>query len=83
VGRNTMRGPGVVNLDLGLFRTFDLTQHFKLQFRAEAFNVSNTPHFNNPNGNVNSSNFGKVTSTNANEALGRSREFRFGLRLSF
>lgn len=86
VGRNTMRGPGVVNLDLSLYRTFRLTEKFNLQFRAEAFNLSNTPHFSNPNGNVNSSNFGKVTSTDsgfANFAGGRSREFRFGLRLGF
>jgi hypothetical protein len=86
VGRNTMRGPGVVNLDASLFRTFKLTERFQLQFRAEAFNVSNTPHFANPNGNVNSSNFGKVLSTQSGtgrDAFGRSREFRFGLRLSF
>jgi hypothetical protein len=83
VGRNTMRGPGVANLDLSLFRTFKLAEPFNLQFRAEAFNVTNTPHFNNPNGNVNSSNFGKVLSTQTAYALGRSREFRFGLRLSF
>ncbi len=48
VGRNTMRGPGVVNLDLSLFRTFKLTEQFQLQFRAEAFNVTNTPHFGHP-----------------------------------
>jgi hypothetical protein len=83
VGRNTMRGPGVVNLDLSLFRTFTLTDQFKLQFRAEAFNATNTPHFANPNGSVNSSNFGKVLATQTAYALGRSREFRFGLRLSF
>jgi hypothetical protein len=83
VGRNTMRGPGVVNLDLSLFRTFTLTKQFHLQFRAEAFNVSNTPHFANPNGNVNSSNFGKVLATQSADALGRSRELRFGLRLNF
>jgi hypothetical protein len=83
VGRNTMRGPGVVNLDASLFRTFRLTPKFDLQFRAEAFNVSNTPHFANPNGNVNSSNFGKVLATQTADALGRSREFRFGLRLGF
>ncbi len=83
VGRNTMRGPGVVNLDASLFRVFKLTPRFQLQFRAEAFNVSNTPHFANPNGNVNSSNFGKITATQTAYALGRSREFRFGLRLGF
>ena len=86
VGRNTMRGPGVVNMDSSLFRTFKLTEKFNLQFRAEAFNLSNTPAFANPNGNVNSSNFGKILSTRSGTsrtALGRSREFRFGLRLGF
>jgi hypothetical protein len=78
VGRNTMRGPGVVNMDVSLFRSFRLTEKLDMQFRAETFNVSNTPHFANPNGNVNSSNFGKVLSV-ANDP----RSFRFGLRLSF
>src|SRR4029453_9455250 len=63
VGRNTMRGPGQQNLDLGLFRTFNLPGTADLQFRLEAFNVTNTPHFSNPNGNVNSSNFGRILST--------------------
>ncbi len=86
VGRNTMRGPGVVNMDMSLFRTFKLTEKFNLQFRAEAFNLSNTPAFANPNANRNDRDFGKVLSTRsgtARTALGRSREFRFGLRLSF
>jgi hypothetical protein len=83
VGRNTMRGPGQVNLDLGLFRVFKITQTVDLQFRAEAFNATNTPHFSQPNGSVNSSNFGKILSTDRNWAMGRSRQFRFGFRLSF
>jgi hypothetical protein len=83
VGRNTMRGPGVVNLDASLFRTFKITGRADLQFRAEAFNVTNTPHFANPNGNVNSANFGKVLATQTADALGQSRAFRFGLRLGF
>ncbi len=83
VGRNTMRGPGVVNLDMSLFRTFKLTEQFRLQFRVDAANVSNTPHFANPNGNINSSNFGRVLATDSAYAVGRSREFRFGLRLTF
>jgi hypothetical protein len=83
VGRNTMRGPGLANLDLSLFRTFKLTPQYNLQFRIESFNATNTPHFANPNGNVNSSNFGKVLATQTANAVGRSREFRFGLRFSF
>ena len=84
VGRNTMRGPGVVNTDLSLFRTFKLTEKFNLQFRGESFNLSNTPHFANPNGNANSSSFGRITATqSAADAVGRSREMRFGLRLGF
>jgi hypothetical protein len=83
VGRNTMRGPGVVNLDASLFRTFKITGRADLQFRAEAFNVTNTPHFGNPNGNVNSANFGKVLGIQGADAMGASRQFRFGLRLGF
>ena len=82
VGRNTMRGPGAVNMDFSLFRTFRLTEKVSMQFRAEAFNLSNTPHFGNPNGNANSSNFGKVLGLAAG-GLGEPRSFRFGLRLSF
>ena len=82
VGRNTMRGPGVVNVDLSAFRTFKITEKVNVQFRAESFNLSNTPHFANPNGNVNSSNFGKIFSTQSGgDAIGRSREYRFGLRI--
>ena len=83
VGRNTMRGPGVVNTDLSLFRTFKLRERLDMQFRAEAFNLSNTPHFANPNRNANSSNFGKILETQSQDAIARSREFRFALRLSF
>jgi hypothetical protein len=83
VGRNTMRGPGVVNLDMGLFRSFKLTPTVNLQFRAEAFNVSNTPHFSTPDGDVNSSNFGQILSLNSDLAAGASRQFRFGLRVEF
>ena len=77
-----MRGPGVVNLDASLFRTFNLASQVQLQFRAEAFNVSNTPHFGNPNGNANSSNFGRILATQTADAMG-ARQFRFGVRTMF
>ncbi len=75
-----VRGPGVANWDFGLFRKFQLTEKWDLQFRMEAFNFTNTPHFNNPNGSVTSSSFGEITSTNVNAP---ERQFRFGLRLGF
>ncbi len=75
-----MRGPGVANWDFGFFRKFQLSEKWDLQFRMEAFNFTNTPHFNNPNGSVTSSSFGEITSTNVNAP---ERQFRFGLRLGF
>ena len=56
-GRNLLRGPGAVNLDLGPLPQFPLGEKFNLEFRAEAANVSNTPHFNNPSGNISAANF--------------------------
>ncbi|MDX2030597.1 MAG: TonB-dependent receptor [Blastocatellia bacterium] len=53
-GFNILRSPGTVNLDMGLFREFKITEGIKLQFRAEAFNATNTPHFAAPGNNVSS-----------------------------
>jgi hypothetical protein len=49
---NSMRGPGAFNWDLGVFRSFPITERFKMEFRAEAFNFTNTPHLANPGANV-------------------------------
>jgi len=77
-GRNLLRGPGVANFDLGLFRKFPVSERFTLQFRAEAFNATNTPHFNNPNSNVSAGGFLQVLSANQDQ-----RQFRFGLHLGW
>ncbi len=84
LGFNTMHGPRQFNMDLGLFRKFMVTEGVEVQFRAEAFNFTNTPHFNNPNGNASSSAFGEVTSirNTGRENLDQ-RTFRFGLRIAF
>jgi len=42
------RGPGVRDLDLSLFKQFTLTERIRLEFRAEAYNTSNTPQFGTP-----------------------------------
>lgn len=79
-GRNILRGPGVIGADLSLFRSFNFTEKYKLEFRAEAFNFTNTPRFNNPNSSVTDPNFGVITST---VASGSDRQFRFGLKFAF
>jgi hypothetical protein len=47
-GQSWLRGPGLMQLDLSLFRTFKLTERFHLKMRAEMLNFSNTPHWSNP-----------------------------------
>jgi hypothetical protein len=39
--RNYFRGPGVYNINLGITKTFPLTERFKLQFRSEFYNLFN------------------------------------------
>jgi hypothetical protein len=95
-GFNTVRGPGTVNLDLSLFRSFRFRDRYGIQFRAEAFNLTNTPHFANPGASVSSATFnadgsikslGSYTIISATTGTGREgidqRAMRFGLRLSF
>ncbi|MGH9572977.1 MAG: carboxypeptidase regulatory-like domain-containing protein [Candidatus Acidiferrales bacterium] len=45
---NQFTGPGLNRFDFSVFKTFALNERFKLQFRAEAFNLFNTPMFNTP-----------------------------------
>jgi len=78
--RNQVRAPGWWNIDLSLFRRFPIGPKFGLEFRAEAFNLTNTPHFNGPNSSVTSPAFMTITSTSGNAP---ERQFRLGLRMQF
>jgi len=64
--RNMLRGPGYFNLDASVVREFGIWENLRFQFRAEAFNLTNTPAFANPNSNISGANFGKVTALAAN-----------------
>jgi hypothetical protein len=55
------RGPGLINLDLGLTRRFQIREGQSLEFRAEAFNAPNHVNPMNPSANLNSQTFGKST----------------------
>jgi hypothetical protein len=88
-GLNILRGPGVTNLDLGLFREFRV-RDLQIQFRAEAFNATNTPHFNNPGANVSNMRLnadGTVNTlggyTEITSARPDERQVRLGVRVAF
>jgi hypothetical protein len=91
-----MTGPGLANVDVGLFRDFAITERWHVQFRAEAFNFTNTPHFGNPGSNASNlqlnpdgsiRNLGGFTEITTLQSTGRDgideRVFRLGLRIGF
>jgi hypothetical protein len=63
VGRNTMFGPPIRDLDFSTFKNFQLNEHNTLQFRAELFNILNHPNLGMPASSLGASNFGVISST--------------------
>jgi hypothetical protein len=78
-GRNTLFGPGRASLDLSLFKDFQIREAMKLQFRAESFNITNTPNFEVPGNQLGTAAFGVVSST----ANTLPRNLQFALKLLF
>ena len=75
-----LRGPGSRNLDLSVFKDFRASERTSLQFRAEAFNLSNTPTFQLAGARsaaltVGNAAFGKLTGS---QTVGR--QIQFGLK---
>jgi Carboxypeptidase regulatory-like domain/TonB-dependent Receptor Plug Domain len=78
IGRNSLRGPAFFDVDASLFKNFVFTERWRLQFRAEAFNLQNRANFQNPNATVSSGvTFGKITAANDPRVL------QFALKLMF
>lgn len=59
--RNPVTGPGYRTADLMIGKTFLLTERLRTEFRAEAFNITNTPPLGNPNGSFGNPAFGSIT----------------------
>jgi hypothetical protein len=78
LARNALFGPGRVNFDMSLFKDFPIRERATVQFRAEAFNVFNTPQFGQPNGTINSPAAGTITST-----VGNPRQLQMALKVLF
>jgi hypothetical protein len=79
-GRNQFRGPGGWNLDFSLFRSFPIGGARRLEYRLQAGNLLNHPVYANPNGDITSGNFGRITAV-ANQYP--ERMIQMGLRFSF
>jgi hypothetical protein len=78
--RNTVRGPGFWNVDLGFFRSFTLPRTVVMQFRFEMLNALNHANYRNPGNNVSDpGTFGFITETTG---VGE-RNIRLGLRVTF
>ncbi|MEO6981998.1 MAG: TonB-dependent receptor, partial [Edaphobacter sp.] len=76
------RGPSFKNLDVSILKNFALTEIFRLQFRAEAFNATNTTPFAQPGTlNFTSTNFSSITG--ARNGGNASRRLQLAMKLSF
>ena len=60
-GRNTIHGPGINNFDMSLQKDTKVNERLNMQIGIEAFNLFNHTQFLAPNTNVNSTNFGRIT----------------------
>jgi hypothetical protein len=75
--RNPVRGPAYRDLDMALVKHTKLWEQADLEFRAELFDITNTPAFGQPNGSFGSAAFGSITTTTTDP-----RVMQFALRLS-
>ncbi|ADV82091.1 TonB-dependent receptor [Terriglobus saanensis] len=82
--RNSLFGPNFRHVDLSLFKTFPVTERLNVQFRAESYNISNTPNFYIGNGTstsqFGSATFGQISQTDPNYTP---RLYQFALKAQF
>jgi len=62
IGASSIAGPGYWTFDLALAKTLKVRESKSLEFRAEAFNLTNSVRYNNPTSNLNTNTFGQITS---------------------
>jgi hypothetical protein len=81
--RTQLTGPGFAKMDFSMFKDFRFGERYRMQFRAETFNLTNTPAFANPafTNFIDTRNFGRVTSTrnSPNDA----RQIQLALKMYF
>jgi len=60
------RGPGIFDLDMNILKRFNVREGVTAEFRLDGIAITNTPHFTNPNLNVNGQTFGRITAPSSN-----------------
>jgi hypothetical protein len=85
LGRNVVTGPGWSDLDLALVKNTRVTERFRLQIRADAFDTLNQANFTNPVTTVGSSTLGIITGGTRFAAgdFGTSRQLQLSMKLLF
>jgi hypothetical protein len=85
LGRNVVTGPGWSDLDLALVKNTRVTERFRLQIRADAFDTLNQANFTNPVTTVGSSTLGLITNGTryAPGDFGTSRQLQLSMKLLF
>ncbi len=83
VGRGSLIGPGLFELDTSLFKNIPINERFKLQFRAELFNITNHTNFGPPNQSAFSGNVVAGTAGAILNTATTSRQVQFALKLNF
>jgi hypothetical protein len=85
VGRNILHGPHLFAINASVFRRFDITERFKLEFRAESYNVSNTKEPDPPDAVLGDPQFGQVTTAHGTQSvqINPNRLYQGSLRLTF
>ena len=84
LGRNTIFGPGLAQIDFSVLKDTPITERTKLQFRAEIFNLANHPNFAQPNTTFGSPSFGEIFNTIGRTlGMGTSRQIQLALRFNF
>jgi len=76
-GRNVVRGPGIEDIDLSLFKYFDISERARVQFRAECFNLFNHANLGLPENDLESPAFGQILQA------GSPRLLQLALKLMF
>jgi len=78
--RNFFPGPGTHTWDTSLVKSLNITERAKAEFRAQLYNLTNTPQFQDPDNNYGNGDFGQLTST---RMAPTQRELELALRISF